>query len=64
MATERLSMRRTRKILRQRWVLGRTQRDIGTSTGVSASMGLIRFFRQLKKGGYDGQDVEGAEAAA
>jgi hypothetical protein len=27
-------------------------------------LGLIRFFRQLKKGGYDGQDVEGAKAAA
>lgn len=37
MAAERLSMRRTREILRQRWVLGRTQREIGASTGVSAS---------------------------
>ena len=37
MATERLSMRRTREILRQRWALGRTQRDIAASTGVSAS---------------------------
>jgi hypothetical protein len=31
---------------------------------LSITMGLIRFFRQLKKGGYDGQDVEGAKAAA
>lgn len=36
MATERLSMRKTKEILRQKWVLGRTHRAIATSVGVSA----------------------------
>lgn len=36
MATERLSMRKTREILRQKWVLKRTHRDVASSLGVSA----------------------------
>jgi transposase len=36
MATERLSMRKTQEILRQKWVLGRTHRQIAASVGVSA----------------------------
>src|SRR5580704_5443981 len=36
MATERLSMRKTREILRQKWVLKRTHRGVATSLGVSA----------------------------
>src|SRR2546428_1255603 len=35
MATERLSMRQTREILRQKWLLGRTHRDVARSLGVS-----------------------------
>ena len=35
MATERLSMRKTREILRQRWELGRTHREIAASVGQS-----------------------------
>lgn len=35
MATERLSMRNTREILRQKWLLGRSHRAIGASVGVS-----------------------------
>lgn len=35
MATERLSMRRTREILRQKWVLGRPHREVARSVGVS-----------------------------
>lgn len=38
MATERLSMRKTREILRQKWVLGRTHRAIASSVGVSAGV--------------------------
>ncbi len=35
MATERLSMRNTREILRQKWTLGRSPREVGQSVGVS-----------------------------
>jgi hypothetical protein len=35
MATERLSMRNTREILRQKWTLGRSHREVGQSVGVS-----------------------------
>src|SRR3954464_10794076 len=37
MPTERLSMRQTREILRQKWQLGRSHRAIAKSVGVSAS---------------------------
>jgi transposase len=36
MATERLSMRKTKEILRQKWTLGRTNREIACSVSVSA----------------------------
>ena len=36
MATERLSMRKVREILRQKWTLGRTHREVARSLGVSA----------------------------
>src|ERR1700689_4684943 len=45
MPTERLSMRNTREILRQKWLLKRTHRDVGTSVGVSVgavSLALAR----------------------
>jgi len=35
MATERLSMRQTREILRQKWSLGRTHREVAQSLGIS-----------------------------
>ena len=35
MATERLSMRKVREILRQKWQLGRTHREVARSLGVS-----------------------------
>src|SRR5260221_1239549 len=38
MPTERLSMRDTREILRQKWLLGRSHRAIATSLGVSAGV--------------------------
>lgn len=37
MATERLSMRQTREILRQKLLLGRSNREVARSVGVSAS---------------------------
>ena len=36
MATERLSMRNTREILRLKWQAGRTHREVARSLGVSA----------------------------
>lgn len=38
MATERLSMRKTREILRQKWALLRTHRAVAASVGVSAGV--------------------------
>ena len=35
MATERLSMRKIREILRHKWALGRCHRDVAASLGVS-----------------------------
>ncbi len=35
MAAERLSMRKTREILRQKWELGRTHREVAASVGLS-----------------------------
>ena len=35
MATERLSIRQTREILRQKWSLGRTHRQVAQSLGIS-----------------------------
>ena len=35
MAGRRLSMRRTREILRQKWALGRSHREVARSLGVS-----------------------------
>ena len=35
MAGRRLSMRRTREILRQKWALGRSHREVAQSLGVS-----------------------------
>jgi hypothetical protein len=37
MAAERLSMRQTRQILRQKWSLGRTHREVAESLGISAT---------------------------
>ena len=36
MATERLSMRQTREILRQKWSLRRTHREVAQSLGISS----------------------------
>jgi len=35
MATERLSMRHTREVLRQKWVLGQSHREVARSLGIS-----------------------------
>ena len=38
MATPRLSMHKNREILRQKWALGRTHRDVAKSVGVSVGV--------------------------
>jgi transposase len=38
MATERLSMRQTREILRQKWSLGRTHQEVAQSLGISSGV--------------------------
>ena len=42
MATERLSMRKTREILRQKWTLERTHREVASSLNVGAGTVLQR----------------------
>lgn len=38
MATKRLTMRKTKEILRQKWVLGRSHREVARSLGISAGV--------------------------
>jgi transposase len=52
MATERLSMRKTREILRQKWELGRTHRDIAESVGASLGAVAVTLSR-AKSAGLD-----------
>src|SRR5262249_16046607 len=57
MATERLSMRKTREILRQKWVLGRAHRAIVASVGVS--MGAVSLaLRRAAGAGLTGDRAE------
>ena len=50
MATERLSMRKTREILRQKWELGRTYREVATSLGLSLGGVAVTLGRAAKAG--------------
>lgn len=50
MATERLSMRKTREILRQKWELGRTHREIAASVGQSLGAVAATLGRALAAG--------------
>ena len=56
MATERLSMRKTREILRQKWVLGLSHRAVGRSLGLSpgAVHGAVARARAAKRYGREG----------
>jgi hypothetical protein len=51
MATERLSMHKTREILRQKWVLGRSHREVARSLGVS--FGAVATVVSRAKAGGD-----------
>ncbi len=50
MATERLSMRNTREILRQKWTLGRSHREVGQSVGVSIGAVSAAIARAIAAG--------------
>ena len=50
MARERLSMRKTREILRQKWVLGRSHREVARSLGVSIGTVSLVLGRAEAKG--------------
>src|SRR5438128_4782233 len=57
MATERLSMRKIREILRHKWALGRSHRDVAASLGVS--LGAVSDTEQrAREAGLDWATVE------
>ncbi len=57
MATERLSMRKIREILRHKWVLGRSHRDVAAS--LSVSVGAVSAAEQrARRAGLDWASVE------
>ena len=57
MATERLTMRKIREILRHKWVLGRSHRDVATS--LSVSVGAVSAAEQrARRAGLDWTSVE------
>lgn len=57
MATERLSMRKAREILRLKWVLGRTHREAARSLGISAGV-VGEMLRRARDVGLDWAAVE------
>jgi transposase len=50
MATERLSMRKTREILRQKWELGRSHREVAESVGLSVGAVSATLVRAVNAG--------------
>ena len=63
MATERLSMRKTREILRHKWVLGLGYREVASSVDVSVG-GVWLVVDRAKKAGLDWPAVEALDDAA
>jgi len=57
MATERLSMRQTREILRQKWCLGLSHRDVAQSLGISSGAVGSTVLR-ARAAGLDWSQVE------
>ena len=56
MATERLSMRQAKEILRQKWFLERTHREIARSVGVGVST-VSDLAKRARNAGLDCWDV-------
>ena len=63
MATERLSMRKTREILRLKWQEGRSHREAARSLGVSAGV-IGETLRRAKLAALDWAQVEALSEAA
>lgn len=63
MATERLSMRKTREILRQKWVLGRSHREVRDSLGVSVGV-VSAAVNRAKEAGLDWAAVTALDEVA
>jgi transposase len=57
MTTERLSMRSTREILRQKWVLSRSHREVAASLGVSVGV-IAATLQRARQAGLDWAAVE------
>ena len=63
MATERLTMRKIREILRHKWALGRSHRDVAAS--LSVSVGAVSAAEQrARRVGLDWGTVESLSDAA
>ena len=58
MATGRLTMRKAREILRQKWVLERSHREVAQSVGVSAGV-VSSTVARARKGGLDWGQITG-----
>ena len=54
MATERLSMRQIREILRQKWDLGRSHREVAESLGLGLGHHLRRPAARHRRPGWIG----------
>jgi transposase len=63
MATERLSMRKTKEILRQKWALRRTHREVALSVGVSTGA-VSGAVRRAEAAGLDWAAAEGLSEEA
>ena len=63
MATERLSMRPTREILRQKWWLGRSHREIAASRGISSGA-VGKTALRARVAGLDWLEVQALDDAA
>jgi len=63
MAAERLSMRQVKEILRQKWVLKRSHREIAQSVGVSAGS-VGKMATRATRAGLTWEQVEGLSEAA
>ncbi len=63
MAGPRLSMHKTREILRQKWCLARSHREVARSQGVSVGMVSTTLRRAQAAGVSDWAAVEGLSEA-
>jgi len=63
MATERLSMRKTKEILRQKWALKRTHREVALSVGVSTGT-VSGAVQRAQAAGLDWGGAEGLSEEA